>query len=75
VPEVVSLGQRKSSTRVAEPPRAIPDIRGLSLRDAVRSLHSAGFHVLLVRGTDGATEPAAGSLAPAGAIVRLFHEL
>jgi cell division protein FtsI (penicillin-binding protein 3) len=74
VPEVVSLAQRKSSPRVAEPPRAIPDIHGLSLRDAVRSLHGAGFHVLLVRGTDGATEPAAGSVAPAGAIVRLFHE-
>jgi cell division protein FtsI (penicillin-binding protein 3) len=74
VPEVVPLGKRKSSTRVPEPPRAVPDVHGLSLRDAVRSLHSAGFHVLLVRGTDGATEPGAGSLAPAGAIVRLFHE-
>jgi cell division protein FtsI (penicillin-binding protein 3) len=74
VPYVVSLPQRRSSTRVAEPPRAVPDVRGLPLRDAVRSLHNAGFHVRLVRGSDGSTDPAAGSVAPAGALVRLFHD-
>jgi cell division protein FtsI (penicillin-binding protein 3) len=74
VPYVVALGQRRANSRIAELPRAVPDIHGLSLRDAVRSLHGAGFHVRLVRGTDGATEPAAGSLAPAGTVVRLFHD-
>jgi membrane peptidoglycan carboxypeptidase len=74
IPFVVSLATRRAATHVSEPPRAIPDIHGLSLRDAVRSLHGAGFHVRLVRGTDGATEPVAGTVAPAGAVVRLFHE-
>jgi beta-lactam-binding protein with PASTA domain len=52
----------------------VPDVRGLPLRDAVLSLHNAGFHVRVVHGSDGATEPAAGSVVPAGAVVRLFHD-
>jgi cell division protein FtsI (penicillin-binding protein 3) len=74
VPYVVSLAQRRDTPRMAATPRAIPDVHGLELRDAVRSLHSAGFHVRLVRGTDGATEPAAGILATPGTLVRLFHD-
>lgn len=74
VPYVVSLPQRRPRPRPAEAPRTVPDIRGLPLRDAVRSLHEAGFHVRLVRGPDGATDPAAGRVAPAGVLVRLFHE-
>ena len=74
LPFVVSLGQQRTSGRMAEPPRTVPDVRGLSLRDAVRSLHGAGFHVRLVRGTDGATDPPAGNVLPAGAVVRLFHD-
>ncbi|HEY2856222.1 MAG TPA: penicillin-binding transpeptidase domain-containing protein [Gemmatimonadaceae bacterium] len=73
VPLVVSLTQRRDSVRAVEP-RAVPDVHGLSLRDAVRSLHGAGFHVRLVRGTDGTTEPSAGSVQPAGAVIRLFHD-
>jgi cell division protein FtsI (penicillin-binding protein 3) len=57
-------------------PRRIPDVRGLVLRDAVRSLHSAGFRVQLARsngaGTGSSTtSPAAGDLAPTGTLVRL----
>ncbi|HVX38834.1 MAG TPA: penicillin-binding transpeptidase domain-containing protein [Gemmatimonadaceae bacterium] len=61
------------------PPRtlhAVPDIRGLPLRDAVRSLHSAGFHVQLARGgADGSasTSPAAGAMEPTGTVVRLLY--
>jgi cell division protein FtsI (penicillin-binding protein 3) len=73
VPLVVSLTQRRDSARAVEP-RAVPDVHGLSLRDAVRSLHGAGFHVRLVRGADGTTEPSAGSVQPAGAVIRLFHD-
>ena len=73
VPFVVSI-PRRPLARVAEMARAVPDVRGLPLRDAVLSLHSAGFHVRLVHGADGATEPAAGSVAPAGALIRLFHD-
>ncbi|HEY7393413.1 MAG TPA: penicillin-binding transpeptidase domain-containing protein [Gemmatimonadaceae bacterium] len=59
--------------------RRIPDVRGLSLRDAVRSLHEAGFRVQLTR-TDGSatssvsTSPAAGELAPTGTLVRLVFD-
>ena len=72
---VVALPQRRMVvTAASEAPRPVPDVRGMELRDAVRSLHRAGFHVRLMRGTDGATDPAAGSVAPAGAVVRLFHD-
>jgi cell division protein FtsI (penicillin-binding protein 3) len=55
--------------------RAVPDVRGMTLRNAVRSLHSAGFRVQLARGAppSTATEPAAGLLASPGTLVRLRH--
>ena len=74
VPFVVSLPRRTPALRVAQAARPVPDVRGMRLRDAVLSLHNAGFHVRVVRGNDGETEPAAGSVAPAGALVRLFHD-
>ncbi|HET9730995.1 MAG TPA: penicillin-binding protein 2 [Gemmatimonadaceae bacterium] len=64
----------------APPPRTVrpvPDVRGLALRDAVRSLHSAGFRVQLGRGgTSGSavTTPAAGELAQTGTLVRLLFD-
>lgn len=56
-------------------PRGVPDVRGMSLRSAVRSLHSAGFRVQLARDASTAviTEPAAGVLATPGTIVRLRY--
>ncbi|HVZ48579.1 MAG TPA: penicillin-binding protein 2, partial [Gemmatimonadaceae bacterium] len=54
--------------------RAVPDVGGMPLRDAVHALHRAGFRAV-VRGTAwggdraGATQPQAGSLLPTGAIV------
>jgi cell division protein FtsI (penicillin-binding protein 3) len=76
MPSVVSLSLplRRSASHTPEAPRPIPDIHGLALRDAVRALHTAGFHVRLVRGADGATDPAAGTVMSAGALVRLFHD-
>jgi cell division protein FtsI (penicillin-binding protein 3) len=75
-PIVVKLPQ--IAARIAPPatPRPVPDVRGMSLREAVRSLHSAGFRVQLGRmGPPGASEiissPSAGSIAPAGSMVRL----
>ena len=54
--------------------RSVPDVQGLGVRDAVRSLHKAGFRVQLARAVSGApaTLPAAGELAPTGTIVRLL---
>ncbi len=59
--------------------RPVPDVRGLVLRDAVRSLHDAGFRVRIARGSGSAsspttTAPAAGELAPTGTLVRLLIE-
>lgn len=57
-------------------PRTVPSVTGMELRDAVRALHGAGFRVRLVReGPHGTTQPAAGALAPAGAVIRLHHPL
>ena len=67
---------RSPEAAVARAVRAVPDVHGLLLRDAVRSLHSAGFRVQLARGTGvtAATSPAAGALAPTGTLVRLLFE-
>ena len=60
----------------ARPPRAVPVVAGLELRDAVRALHEAGFRVRLAgNGPRGTTQPAAGTLVPAGALIRLYHAL
>ena len=84
-PFVVTLPLRPQPA----PPKAvhaIPDVRGLDLRDAVRSLHSAGFRVQLgkgladraasgaLAGTSTTTTPAAGELAPTGSLVRLLFD-
>lgn len=53
------------------PPRAVPDVHGLPIRRAVHALNSAGFRVQLVSGSSGETMPAAGTLAPAGTLVRV----
>jgi hypothetical protein len=56
------------------PPRSVPDVGGLPLRDAVRALHDAGFRVDLVRGAPAATSPAAGAMLAAGSVVRLRYD-
>lgn len=60
-----------SKTRTL-PPRMVPDVRGLPLRQSVHALHAAGFRVKLGAGASGATMPVAGSLAPAGSVVHLL---
>jgi beta-lactam-binding protein with PASTA domain len=56
--------------------RPVPDVRGLALRDAVRSLHNAGFRVQLGHGgaSSAVTTPAAGELAQTGTLVRLLFD-
>ena len=54
--------------------RPVPDVDGLSTRLAVRELHRAGFRVRL-DGTAGAPmRPAAGTMLPAGTVVRLASQ-
>ena len=70
-PFVATLPAPRAAKSGALPPRRIPDVRGLSLRQAVHALHAAGFQVRVEGGAERATAPAAGALAPAGSVVRL----
>jgi cell division protein FtsI (penicillin-binding protein 3) len=54
--------------------RRVPDVRGLTTRLAVRELHRAGFRVRLDRTAGASTRPAAGTLLPAGTVVRLASQ-
>ncbi len=76
MPFVVTLPMKPAgpAPKIVHP---VPDVRGLALRDAVRSLHSAGFRVQLARGganSSAATSPSAGELAPTGTLVRLHFD-
>lgn len=73
-PVVISLPARPQRKAVL-PPRPVPDVRGLTLRDAVRSLHRAGFRVQLTPGgpSPAVTEPTPGTTVAAGTLVRLRH--
>lgn len=51
--------------------RTIPSVRGLSVREAVRTLHAAGFRVQMSRGVAGRTRPAAGASSREGSVVVL----
>jgi hypothetical protein len=53
--------------------RPVPDVSGLTLREAVRALHHSGFRVRLIPQRGSATFPAAGSPLAAGSVVRLQH--
>jgi cell division protein FtsI (penicillin-binding protein 3) len=71
---VVSLPAAEPELSIEPPPRPVPSVGGLTLRDAVRALHGAGFRVALERGPSGATDPASGTLLNAGATVRLHYD-
>ncbi len=58
------------------PARAVPNVRGMQLREAVRTLHRAGFRVQLgaATGSASATWPTAGALLREGSLVRLVSD-
>ena len=69
---VVQFPYKPKALRAAEAELVqIPNVMGLDLRDAVRTLHAAGFPVKLVDGASGRTKPLAGSFARAGTAVLL----
>jgi len=77
LPYVVTLPAGRTAAAPADSLREVPAVRGLPLRDAVRSLHKAGFRVQVARtsgSTSGSTSPAAGELAPSGTLVRLLFD-
>ncbi len=62
-------------THVVAASRAVPDVRRLSVREAVRSLHGAGFRVRIVTAPSSGTRPAAGTMALPGSVVQLSRPL
>ncbi|HWL41205.1 MAG TPA: penicillin-binding transpeptidase domain-containing protein [Gemmatimonadaceae bacterium] len=68
---VVRLPLTPGAPAIAGTPRVVPDVRELSIRNAVRVLHAAGFRVRLVNAASGSTFPAAGSLVAPGSLVQL----
>lgn len=72
---VVELPASLKTAPVTIAPRAVPDVSGLSVREAVRALHNAGFRVRLLGSSPGGTSPAAGTLAAPGTIVQLSRPL
>jgi cell division protein FtsI (penicillin-binding protein 3) len=72
---VVDLPARPKPAPLAIAPRAVPDVRGLPLREAVRTLHAAGFRVKLSDGGSPGTLPAAGTQAAPGTLIQLNRRL
>jgi hypothetical protein len=72
VPYVVAWPYRPDTAHVGAR-RAVPDVRGRPLREAVLALHRRGFRVTLKGwGVADYTWPAAGDSARAGSTVTLF---
>ncbi|MEO8579543.1 MAG: penicillin-binding transpeptidase domain-containing protein [Gemmatimonadales bacterium] len=72
---VIDLPAARKPAPVAIAPRAVPNVSGMSVRAAVRTLHTAGFRVRLVGATSAGTSPAAGTIAAPGTIIQLSHPL
>ena len=63
--------------RAPAPPatsRAVPDVAGLSMREALFLLHEQGFRVVIDTLAGGGTAPAAGTLVMPGTLVRLHRD-
>lgn len=67
---VINLPAPRKVAPAVAVPRPVPDVSKMSLRNAVRVLHSAGFRVKLDRSFTGVS-PAAGTMAAPGSIVYL----
>jgi beta-lactam-binding protein with PASTA domain len=72
---VIELPSSLKSAPAPILPRAVPDVRGLSVREAVRTLHGAGFRVRILASSPEGTLPAAGTLVAPGTIVQLSRPL
>jgi cell division protein FtsI/penicillin-binding protein 2 len=67
-----AAARRPRRTASSAPMVAVPDVRGLPLRDAVRRLHASGLRVRVSgRGVITNTEPLSGTTLRRGAVVRL----
>ena len=74
VPYVVPWPYVRDSGQV-QAARTVPDVTGRPLREAARTLHRRGFHVVVKGwGVIHHTWPAAGESAPTGSTVTIFAE-
>jgi cell division protein FtsI (penicillin-binding protein 3) len=69
VDTVLRLPLSRPGTTSAQPARAVPDVSGLTLRQAVFALHNAGFRAGLSN-VPGLI-PGAGTMLPAGSVVHI----
>lgn len=72
---VVHLPPPNHTAPVTVTSRVVPDVRGMTLRSAVHTLHAAGFRVQLVASSAMRTAPGAGTVALAGTTVQLGHPI
>jgi cell division protein FtsI (penicillin-binding protein 3) len=73
----VATPTRLGSAREARSARrAVPNVRGMALREAVRTLHRAGFRVQVASATGAASDtwPHAGAILREGSLVRLVSD-
>ncbi len=71
----IELPAVRKPSPVAIAPRAVPNVSGMSIRAAVRTLHTAGFRVRLTATSSAGTSPAAGTIAAPGTIIQLSRPL
>lgn len=71
-----SLPLRRGGANARRAAREVPNVRGMQLREAVHTLHRAGFRVQVAAATGAAAEtwPHAGARLREGSIVRLVSE-
>ena len=67
----VALPSAPKAAPIAVAPRTVPDVKGLSIREAVRALHAAGFRVRIANAPTQGTLPVAGTVATPGTIIQL----
>ena len=74
VPYLMAIAPSTAVT-VAPPvlPRAVPDVTGLTLREALFTLHGQGFRVLVDSLAAAGTSPVTGARVMPGAVVRLHR--
>jgi cell division protein FtsI (penicillin-binding protein 3) len=71
----VELPSKPKTAPIPLTARAIPDVKGLPIREAVRALHAAGFRVQLTTTAQSGTLPMAGTIAAPGTLVQLNHSV
>jgi cell division protein FtsI (penicillin-binding protein 3) len=75
VVDLPAAPKRAAAIPIVAASRPIPDVRHLSVRQAVRALHGAGFRVRIVTAPFSGTHPAAGTMASPGSMVQLSRPL